>query len=382
MGPIRVALVGLSATAKTSWAAQAHLPYLLSEHGEKHYQITALLNSSVQAAELAKVAFNLPNAKAYGDPVSLAADADVDLVVVATRVDVHFSCALPSVEAGKAVFVEWPLTHDLASSLKLTGGRSVQNSIVALQARVTPLFLRLKEILTSAVIGKVLNSEVRAYGNVMPRSGIPAGVSYFADRKVGGNAVSIFYGHFIAAVKEVLGNWETFHVEAQIQRPVVPLLGTDETIETDVPDYISVHGKIKCDSGITVPGALLTLLLRVGPPFKNEPGFVWTINGEVGELKVTAPGIHLHSGDSYSGPVKIDLHDHSTDELTELAWDWPEWQKELPLRARNTGELYERFAEWVENGRPEVSREWPRLDDGVEVMKELDELFRQFEFSK
>lgn len=68
MAPIRVALIGLSSSAKTSWAAQAHLPYLLSPKGKSHYKIVALLNSSVQAAEAAREYFGLPtDVKAYGD---------------------------------------------------------------------------------------------------------------------------------------------------------------------------------------------------------------------------------------------------------------------------------------------------------------------------
>ena len=39
MSPIRVALTSLSSTAKTSWAAEAHLPYLLSSQGKAHYEI-------------------------------------------------------------------------------------------------------------------------------------------------------------------------------------------------------------------------------------------------------------------------------------------------------------------------------------------------------
>jgi predicted dehydrogenase len=68
MAPIRIALVGLSASAKVTCAANAHLPYLLSDRGRQHYEIVALLNSSVEAAESAKATFGLlPSVKAYGD---------------------------------------------------------------------------------------------------------------------------------------------------------------------------------------------------------------------------------------------------------------------------------------------------------------------------
>ena len=65
MSPIRVGLIGLSASAKTSWAANAHLPYLMSSQSK--YTITALCNSSIVAAKAAIEAFDLPaSTKAYG----------------------------------------------------------------------------------------------------------------------------------------------------------------------------------------------------------------------------------------------------------------------------------------------------------------------------
>ncbi|KAJ4989636.1 oxidoreductase family protein [Stagonosporopsis vannaccii] len=387
MSPIRVALVGLSASSAVSWAANAHLPYLLSARGKQHYELVALLNSSIEAAESAKVTFQLsPNVRAYGDPAKLAADPDIDLVVVNTRADVHFRVAEPSIRAGKGVFVEWPLVESLEKAIKLTGGQPYPNSIIGLQGRVAPLTLRLKEILATRIIGKVLNSEVRAYGNLMPRDGLPNILTYFADRKVGGNPINIHYGHLIDSVHEVLGGWEDFHTIGQIQRPSLNTIGGDGklsgSVKSNVPDYLSVHGTIQNNQDAVVPGASLLAMFRLGPQFKGEAGLVWTINGEKGELRLTAPGPYLQAGASYNGPVTITHHDHATDEVTDLNWDWPEWQKEYGLSVRSVAELYERYAAWVESGRPDVipeEKQWPRLDDGVALMREFDKLYKQID---
>lgn len=110
MAPIRTAIIGLSSNAVTSWAANAHLPYLLSPEGQAKYRIVALLNSSAASAKRAIETFGLDaTTRAYGDPEALAADPDVEFVVCATRVDTHYPTVLPSVRAGKDVFVEWPL---------------------------------------------------------------------------------------------------------------------------------------------------------------------------------------------------------------------------------------------------------------------------------
>jgi hypothetical protein len=52
------------------------------------------------------------------------------------------------------------------------------------------------------------------------------------------------------------------------------------------------------------------------------------------------------------------------------------------LKARSTAELYERYAEWIENSRPDIVREerqWPRLEDGVALTKEFEKLYKQID---
>ncbi|KAI1391705.1 NAD(P)-binding protein [Hypoxylon trugodes] len=387
MAPIRVALVGLSSSAKTSWAAQAHLPYLLSSRGKSHYEIVALLNSSVSAAELARAYFALPSGvKAYGDPNKLASDPDVDLVVCCTRVDTHSPTTGPSIRAGKAVYIEWPLTENYEEAVAVTGNRRLDNSIIGLQGRVSPIVIKLKEILKSGRIGRVLSSEVRAYGNLRRRDFMSEDLAYFLDRKVGGNGVTIGYAHTIDYVHEVLGEFASFQSQMQVQRPIVKITGKDGSqigeAPNDVPDYLAVHGELAKGKADLAENAILTATYRSGQEFKGTPGFVWIINGDLGEIMVTASGAYVHS-DSYKDPIDIKIHDFATEEVVDVAWDWEEWQLELPYRSRIVAELYERFAHWWENGKPAGDipdeQNWPRLHDAVERMKELDEVFRQYD---
>ncbi|KAI1272287.1 oxidoreductase family protein [Xylaria sp. FL0933] len=388
MAPIRVALIGLSASAKVNWAEQGHLPYLNSARGKSHYELVALLNSSVKAAEVARAHFNLPSTvRTYGSPEDLAADKDVDLVVCNTRVDTHVLTTAPSLRAGKAVFIEWPLAENYEAALALTGNRRVDNSIIGLQGRVSPIALKVKEVLRSRRIGRVLSSDVRAYGNLGRRDSVAEPVSYFADRKIGGNHVTIAYAHTIDWVHEVLGEFASFQSRMQIQRPVLKLrdqngVTTDREIHSDVPDLVAVHGKLAKGKADIADNATLSFTFRSGQQFKGTPGFIWTINGEKGEIMVTANGAYIHS-DSYKDPIEIKLHDHATDEVVPIEWDWQEWQKELPRRSRIVAELYERFASWWESGKPagdlSEDEEWPRLHDAVVRMREFEELFRQYD---
>lgn len=198
MAPIGVGIIGLSSSAKTSWASGAHLPYLLSPRGRARYSIVALCNSTPEAARAAVTAYDLPpSTKTYGDPEALAADPDVQLVVVCTRADVHHATAMPSVRAGKDVFVEWPLAQnasraaELAEEARKAGGRTV----VGMQGRLAPVLARMREVLAAGRIGRVLSSEVRASGGSDDREALAGGLGYFADRKVGGNVFTIGHGH-------------------------------------------------------------------------------------------------------------------------------------------------------------------------------------------
>lgn len=200
MPPIRIALIGLSANAATGWAAKAHLPYLLSAEGRASYTIVALCNTTTAAAERAIARFGLDpsTTKAYGDPAALAADPDVDLVVVSTRVDQHYATVLPSLEAGKDAFVEWPLAENAprAAELARVAAERGSRTVVGLQAWFAPSIVALRELLADGRrIGKVLSSEVRAAGGTMDRATLPSFLEYFAHRDIGGNAFTIGFGH-------------------------------------------------------------------------------------------------------------------------------------------------------------------------------------------
>lgn len=195
MPPIRVALIGLSATATgTGWAATAHLPFLIKS---PNFTITALCNSSIDAAKNAIEAYQLPSTtKAYGSPSDLAKDADIDLVIANTRVDKHAEVLLPSLKAGKDVFCEWPLDRnevvakEMLAAAKQGGGKA----FVGLQGRQSRIIKTVKNLISSGKIGRVLSSSILG---ALTNGGAEEGtaVTYFTNRSVGGNQFTIGVGH-------------------------------------------------------------------------------------------------------------------------------------------------------------------------------------------
>ncbi|KAH6140635.1 hypothetical protein HBI64_026100 [Parastagonospora nodorum] len=358
--PVRAALIGLSSSAITSWASSAHLPALLSPIGCSKITLKALLNSSTDAAKSAISTYKLPaDTKAYGSPDALAEDPDIDLVICNTRVDKHYETITPSVRAGKDVYVEWPIAakrehvDELLAAAKKSGSRIA----VGLQGRWAPPVAKLRELLEggNGKLGKVLSVDVKAYGGTNDREILPVGLKYFAQREIGGNPIVIGFGHLFDTVLSVVGELDssTIHAKAQLQRPSVRIRDTStdkivETITSDVPDLLSIHGALTPTS-LAAPKATLCVGFRRGQPFPGTPPLVWTINCERGEIRLVSPSgtaLQANAGDD----VSIQIHRFDTDNVENVRWTWKEPQQALPLMARSVSECLYAFAEGREDG--------------------------------
>lgn len=410
---IKVAIVGLSARAATSWASRAHLPYLLSERGRKHYQIVALLNSSVDAARAAIKHYGLPSEStaAYGDPEALATDItsgtiDVNLVTVATRVDVHYPVVLPILKAVAAkrssapkdfgVFVEWPLAANLDEVCELNtviDGKNIK-SVLGLQGRVSPVYLAVRDLIASGRIGRILSSDARAHGGSVSRTALPESLGYFLDRSVGGNVITIGLGHTLDSIQAVVGELTDTQSQAQIQRPKIDLRKPGEkegewivtkTVTSDVPDLITVLGKLAPKRGVSgseyFSDGTATFQIRFvrGEPFPGEPGYVWTVAGEKGELRLVSyggPSIQAFGGGGNNeGPtaITLSLYDYASGKVEAVPWQWQDWQTTLePVPARNIGGVYEAYAEGRES-------DYASFADAQERHEQLEGWLNEFE---
>jgi predicted dehydrogenase len=193
MAPIRIGLIGLTATPG-AWANSAHLPYLSQS---SKYKIVALANSSVASAEAAIKEHKLPsNVKSYGSPTDIAADPDVDMVVVSVKVAKHYELINPALEAGKMAFVEWPLGINTAEAEALTDLAKKKNvkTVVGLQSRQSNITRTLKGLVEDGTLGKVLSSTVVGESGVFDTE-VPIKYKYLTDSRVGGPNFTILFGH-------------------------------------------------------------------------------------------------------------------------------------------------------------------------------------------
>src|SRR5579859_3040232 len=130
---IRVGIVGATVTPGGSgWGANAHVPAL---HALPEYELTAVCTRHEDTAMASAAAFGAK--LAFHNFDDMLGHADVDLVVVSVRVPGHYELVSHALQAGKAVFCEWPLGANVAEA-ELMANLAAQRSLrtaVGLQAR-------------------------------------------------------------------------------------------------------------------------------------------------------------------------------------------------------------------------------------------------------
>jgi predicted dehydrogenase len=119
------------------------------------------------------------------------------------RVDRHRDAIVPSLKAGKDVFVEWPLGKSLADAEEiLSHKKEGTRAYVGLQARYAPIIATIKDFISSGKLGDVLSSTWQGYNEITPGPSVGADFQYIADKKIGGNFVTILTGHAIDYVQQ------------------------------------------------------------------------------------------------------------------------------------------------------------------------------------
>ncbi|KAF6228331.1 hypothetical protein HO133_008061 [Letharia lupina] len=254
---------------------------------------------------------------------------------------------------------------DGAEELDALAKENNARTMIGLQGELSPLILKVKSLIEQEnKIGKVLSSSIIAAGGTRTRDSIVEGLRYFTRRIVGGNIITIGLRHMIDFVMLVLGELSAFRSPLNIQRPQVPIMGSDgtviESVATDVADHIMLLGLLSS-------GAPLSVTFRRGPPFKGTPGFIWSIHGEKGEIRITATGPALQANDV---ETKLTLHTFDQEEVEVIEWD--RHFKDPPRPARNVAAMYEAFAN-------RETEKYPDCTHAVLRHRQIEEVFKSAE---
>lgn len=104
------------------------------------------------------------DAKEYKDYRKLLDDKSVQAVVIASPLYLHYQMAADALKAGKHVYLEKTMTYSIQESLdlaKLTKSHDKQVLQVGHQLPYTPLYIKVKEMISKGYLGKITQIECR-----------------------------------------------------------------------------------------------------------------------------------------------------------------------------------------------------------------------------
>ena len=223
----------------SGWGANAHVPAL---HALPDFELKAVCTAHAETATASAEAFGAE--LAFHDFEEMVAHPDVDLVAVVVRVPGHHDLVDEALEAGKAVFCEWPLgaTSPRPRTWPTWPSARSLRTAVGLQARSDPTLMYARELVQQGYIGEVLSASCSSVSQAVTQRG--DGRIWQGDRRNGANTLTIAGGHAIDALCFVLGEFE--EVSARLGDP---------------HHRVAQHGYRRDDAG-----RFAGLDQRVGPP--------------------------------------------------------------------------------------------------------------------
>ena len=123
--------------------------------------VVAVMSRNKEKAKSYAQRHNIP--RWYTDAQQLVDDPDVNAVYIATPPSSHATYAIMAMHSGKPVYVEKPLAASYADCQRINH-ISEQTGVpcfVAYYRRYLPYFIKVKELVKSEAIGKVINVQIR-----------------------------------------------------------------------------------------------------------------------------------------------------------------------------------------------------------------------------
>jgi predicted dehydrogenase len=274
--PIRVGIIG--ANPDRGWAAQAHIPALRSLPDD--FEITALSTSRRESADAAGKRFGV--SLAFDNHEDLVNSADVDVVAITVKVPHHLELASAALNAGKAVYCEWPLGNGLkeAQSLAALAKKKGLLAVAGLQARSAPPVAYVHDLIEQGYVGEVLSTTLIGSGMGWGPTVEPYNV-YMNDKKNGATMLAIAVGHATDALCYCLGEVRDLSATMTMRRKSFTIAKTAESKPMTAEDQVAVTGLLE-------GGAAFAIHYRGG--YSRGTNLLWEINGTEGDLQLTAAG--------------------------------------------------------------------------------------------
>ncbi|HEY3083375.1 MAG TPA: Gfo/Idh/MocA family oxidoreductase [Chloroflexota bacterium] len=273
---IRVGIIG--ANPDRGWAAQAHIPALKSLSDD--FEITALSTTRRESADAAGKLFHVP--AAFDNHQDLVNSAAVDVVAVTVKVPYHLELATAALDAGKAVYCEWPLGNGLteAETLAALAKEKGVLAVAGLQARSAPSVAYVHDLIQQGYVGEVLSTTLIGSGMGWGPT-VESFNAYLNDKKNGATMLSIALGHATDALCHCLGEVRELSATMTVRRTSFTVAETGERKPMTADDQV-------CVTGLLDGGAALSIHYRGGG--SRGTNLLWEINGTEGDLQLTAAG--------------------------------------------------------------------------------------------
>ncbi len=323
---IRVGIIG--ASPHRGWAALAHIPALKSLSDD--FEITALSTTRRESADAASELFGVP--LAFDDHRDLVNSAAVDVVAVTVKVPHHLELATSALEAGKAVYCEWPLGNSLTEAETLAALARTKGvlAVAGLQARSAPPVAYVHDLIKQGYVGEVLSTTLVGSGMGWGPTVEPFN-AYTYDKKNGATMLSIALGHAADALCYCLGQVRQLSATTTMRRKSFTIEGTGESRPMAADDQVAV-------SGLLEGGAAFSIHYRGGS--SRGTNLLWEINGTKGDLQVTADG---GQAQIFEMTVRGGKAAQSSLELLPVPEQY-RWAPPQPGPGTNVAQAYARFA--------------------------------------
>jgi predicted dehydrogenase len=173
-----VGIIGVSPVR--GWAATAHIPALRTL---PNYELRALSAHSPESARAAGEVFGV--SAVFTDHEQLVAQPDIDVVAITVKVPHHRELVAAALDAGKAVYCEWPLGRDLddAQAMAALAAKQGVPTVVGLQARQAPAIQFVQQLLSDGYLGEVLSTTM--VGLSVPSDVVVQANAYMLDKTNG-----------------------------------------------------------------------------------------------------------------------------------------------------------------------------------------------------
>ena len=351
MKRIRVGIIG--ANPDRGWAAQAHIPALKSLSDD--FEITALSTTRRESADVAGKLFGVR--LAFDNHQDLVNSADVDVVAVTVRVPHHLELATAALDAGKAVYCEWPLGNGLDEARRLAALAKKKGvlAVAGLQARFAPSVAYVRDLIEQGYVGEVLSTTLIGSGMGWGPTVEPYN-AYLNDRKHGATMLSIPLGHTADALCHCLGEVRELSATMTVRRRSFTIAWTGESKPMTVDDQV-------CVTGLLEGGAAFSIHYRGGR--SRGTNLMWEINGAEGDLQLTADGGHAQI---FEMTVRGGKGAQSSLEVLPVP-DRYRWSPpQAPGPSTNVAQAYARFARDYREG----THFCPTFEDAVTRHRMLD----------